>query len=105
MDRYIQVTTTTRAREDALSIAAALVDRRLAACVQVLGPIISVYRWQGEVEKTEEFLLQAKSRQDLFPEIERLMEEIHPYQEPELIAVPLTGAGASYAEWLASELR
>ena len=105
MDRYIQVTTTTETEEEAEIIARALVDLRLAACVQIVGPITSVYRWQGEVKKTGEFLVYAKSRQDLFPDIEEFFKENHPYEVPELIAIPLAMVGSSYAAWLEAELR
>ena len=66
MTDYVQVATTTERREDAERIARALVEARLAACVQVLGPITSVYRWKGSIETSQEWLCTAKSRRDLF---------------------------------------
>lgn len=98
------VTTTAPDRATADAIAAALVDRRLAACVQVSGPITSVYRWQGAVETSQEWLCTAKTTAQRWEAIEALVAELHPYETPELVATPITQASAAYAAWVRNEV-
>ena len=105
MSDYIQVVTTTERREDADRIARTLVDERLAACVQVVGPISSTYRWQGTIETAQEWQCWAKSRRDLYDEIEQAIRGIHPYEVPEILAVPVLHGSASYLAWLDGEVR
>jgi len=99
----IQVTTTAAARADAEKIARALVERRLAACVQVAGPVSSTYRWRGDIETAQEFLCIIKTRAELFEKVEFAIRELHPYETPEIIATPITGGSADYLKWLADE--
>jgi periplasmic divalent cation tolerance protein len=96
----VLATTTTETNEDAEKIAAALVEERLAACVQIVQPITSVYRWQGAVEKEKEVLLLIKSTEDLIPRIAELLDRIHPYEVPELIATPIVEGSPVYLSWL-----
>jgi len=103
MSQYIQVVTTTDKEEDARRIAHLLVERRLAACVQVLGPITSTYRWQGAIETAQEWQCWAKTRRDLFDEVETAIRGTHPYEVPEILAVPIVAAGRSYLAWLEAE--
>lgn len=98
------VTTTTGDHAVALRIATELVDRRLAACVQVSGPVTSVYRWQGAVETSQEWLCTAKTTNEHWPAIERLVGELHPYDTPELIATPITQVSDAYSAWLQAEV-
>ncbi len=91
--------------EDARKIAAQLVEERLAACVQIVGPITSLYRWQGAVEEEKEFLLLIKSTEDLVPRIAELLDRIHPYEVPELIATPIVDGSAAYLGWLQDNLQ
>jgi periplasmic divalent cation tolerance protein len=100
MTDYIQVVTTVERREDAEKIARLLVDRRLAGCVQIVGPITSVYRWQGKVETAEEWQCLAKTRRELFEKVETAIRQVHPYEVPEIIAVPITAGSADYLAWL-----
>lgn len=97
---YVQVFTTVDDGEKAQHLAQGLVQARLAACVQVVGPIHSTYWWQGQVESSTEFLLLIKTRSDLFPQLEAWIKEHHPYQVPELLAVPVTQAGRAYLAWM-----
>ena len=101
---FVQVSTTLATREQAEALARRLVDARLAACVQLVGPITSVYRWKGEISRDEETLLLIKSRRDLVPAIAALFREAHPYEVPELIATEVVEGGASYLAWLAESL-
>jgi periplasmic divalent cation tolerance protein len=104
MPEYIQVLTTTEHREDAERIARELVEQRLAACVQVAGPISSIYRWRGKIETTQEWQCWAKSRRDLYDQIERAIRQVHPYEVPEILAVPILAGSADYLAWLDAEV-
>ncbi len=104
MTDYIQVTTTTENREDADRIAQALVDARLAACVQIEGPITSTYRWNGRIETSPEWRCVVKTRRDLFEQIDRAIREIHPYEVPQILAVPILAGNPAYLDCLEGEL-
>lgn len=99
------VCTTVPDEPTARRMAAALVERRLAACVQVSGPIESVYRWRGAVETAAEWLCVAKTTADRWEEIECAIVELHPYDTPEIVATPLTHAADAYARWLRDETK
>ena len=101
---YIEVVTTTERREDAERIARRLVDERLAACVQVFGPITSVYRWKGAVETAVEWQCRAKSRADWYERLEAAIRQAHPYEVPEILALPVLHGGADYLRWLDEQL-
>ncbi|OHB81516.1 MAG: cytochrome C biogenesis protein CcdA [Planctomycetes bacterium RBG_16_64_12] len=105
MTDYVQVVTTTERKEDAERIARALVEARLAACVQVLGPITSTYRWKGAVETSQEWQCVAKTRSDLYTRLEETVRGIHPYEVPEILAVPVATGSRAYLEWLDAELQ
>jgi periplasmic divalent cation tolerance protein len=105
MEQYIQVITTTANKEDAAKIAAALVEKRLAACVQIVGPVHSIYRWEGKVEQAEEWQCLIKSRQDLFFAVEQVIKNIHPYEIPEIIALTIVAGSADYLQWLRDEIK
>lgn len=105
MAEYIQVVTTVAHRQEAERIARELVERRLAACVQVVGPISSTYRWQGRIETAEEWQCWAKSRSNLYAEIEHAIRALHSYEVPEILAVPVLSGGADYLAWLEAEVK
>jgi periplasmic divalent cation tolerance protein len=100
MAEYLQVLTTAGSEDEAERISTALVERRLAACVQVLGPVASRYRWQGEVETAREWLCLAKTEASRYPELEAAVRELHSYDEPEIVATPIVVGGAGYLAWL-----
>jgi periplasmic divalent cation tolerance protein len=100
----LQVQTTAGSEEEAERIAAALVERRLAACVQTIGPIASRYRWQGEVEQAQEWLCLAKTEASRYPELEAAIRELHSYEEPEIVATPIVAGSAGYLDWLTQNL-
>ncbi len=104
MTGYIQVVTTTSAREEAESIAQAIVKRRLAACVQVLGPVQSFFHWQGKLDTAQEWLCLIKSRESHYTAIEHAIREIHSYEVPEILALPVTAGSPDYLKWLEEEL-
>jgi periplasmic divalent cation tolerance protein len=89
-------------REEAAQLAEMLVGQRLAACVQILPEIESVYRWQGNIERQQEVLVIAKTTKSKFDELEREVRALHSYDTPEIVAVPLTAGSAPYLEWLHS---
>jgi periplasmic divalent cation tolerance protein len=105
MSDPIQVLTTTASREEADRIARTLVEERLAACVQVVGPITSTYRWQGVIETSQEWLCLAKTRRELYDEIEKAIRGAHSYQVPEILAVPIVAGSADYLAWLNHQIK
>ncbi len=104
MTEFVQITTTTGKRQDAEQIAAELVSRRLAGCVQVSGPIVSTFRWQGKIETSEEWLCVIKTSRGKIADITRVFDEIHPYDVPELIATPIVEGSAAYLDWLREQV-
>ena len=86
--------------EEAARLADMLVGAHLAACVQILPEMESVYRWQGKIERAAEILLVAKTTKSKFEELEREVRALHSYDTPEIIAVPVVAGSASYLDWL-----
>ncbi len=103
MTDCIQIVTATGSEEEAERIAAALVEARLAACVQVLGPITSTYRWHGAVESAREWLCVVKAPAALYERVERAIRELHSYETPEIIALPILAGSADYLSWCRAE--
>jgi len=101
----IQVFTTTEKKEDAERIAKSLIDAKLAACVQIMGPIESTYRWKGKIEKSAEWFCFIKSTKKLYPDLESAIKKEHPYEVPEIIAVPVSGGSAEYLDWLKDQVK
>jgi periplasmic divalent cation tolerance protein len=102
---HVQVLTTVGSEEDAERISVALVERRLAACVQTVGPIASRYRWRGEVETATEWQCLAKTEAGSYAEVEAAIRELHPYDEPEILATPIVAGSAGYLAWVSESLR
>jgi periplasmic divalent cation tolerance protein len=90
-------------RASAEKLAALLIEQRLAACVNVLAPCSSVYRWQGEIQHDEEYPLLIKTVQDRYAQVEASIRGNHPYELPEIIAVPINGGLPAYLQWVESE--
>ena len=103
MTDFIQIMTAIGSKQDAQKVANAIVGQRLAACVQVIGPITSTYWWQGAMETAEEWLCLIKTRQDLYERVEQAIRENHPYDEPEILALPVLAGSKSYLQWIVSE--
>jgi periplasmic divalent cation tolerance protein len=102
---YVEVHVTTPDAVTASRLARALVDERLAACVQVVPGVTSVYTWQGRVETSDEHLLLIKSSAGLFDAICARVRSEHPYDTPEVVAVPVRAIDPSYAAWLTASVR
>lgn len=100
MADYVQVLTTTGSKEEAERISAVLIERRLAACVQVLGPLASRYRWRSDVEEAKEWQCVAKTIAALYPQVEEVIREVHSYEEPEVIAIPILAGSPGYLAWI-----
>jgi periplasmic divalent cation tolerance protein len=98
----IVVFMTAGSREEAAKLAELLVEAHLAACVQMLPQIESVYRWHGKVERQTEVLLIAKTTRSKFQELERKVRAAHSYEIPEIVALPLIAGSAPYLQWLLS---
>lgn len=100
MKSFIQVSTTTETKEEAEKIAQCLVEQKLSACVQITSPITSTYRWKGKVENAQEWLCLIKTREDLYDKVEKAIKELHSYETPEIIAVPIIKGSSEYLIWL-----
>ena len=104
MTNVVQVITTVDTKEGALRFAKLLVERKLAACAQVAGPITSAYWWDGAVQTDEEWYCVIKTREDRYQDMERGISEVHPYDEPEILAVPVVAGSRGYIEWVNSSV-
>ncbi len=104
MTDIIQVYTTLPSREQADTMARQLVEARLAACVQVLGPLESTYRWEGKVEHVQEWRLIAKTTSNGYAALEQAIRQAHPYQVPEILAMRATAGSPAYLDWVAKEV-
>jgi periplasmic divalent cation tolerance protein len=94
------VLVTAGSEEQAHSIGRTLVDERLAACVNVIGPVRSIYRWRDAVEEETEYILMIKTRARLYKKLERRVKELHTYEVPEILALPAGAGSGPYLEWL-----
>ncbi|HET6488605.1 MAG TPA: divalent-cation tolerance protein CutA [Syntrophales bacterium] len=103
MGDFIQVTTTTSSKIEAETISRALLEKRLAACVQVVGPIESHYWWHGKIEQSGEWLCIIKTIRGRFPAVESVIRANHTYEVPEIVACPIEEGSEPYLEWLRNE--
>nr|WP_082860388.1 divalent-cation tolerance protein CutA [Alloactinosynnema sp. L-07] len=99
------VITTTASADEAAALGRGLVEARLAACVQIVGPIRSVYRWDGAVQDDQEWQLQVKTAADRLDEVTAFLQREHSYDEPEVIALPVVGGSAGYLGWVTAQTR
>nr|WP_026119372.1 divalent-cation tolerance protein CutA [Nocardiopsis ganjiahuensis] len=101
----VRVETTVDSREGAEEVARSVVGHRLAACAQVGGPITSFYRWEGSVQSDEEWTVVLKTAADRVDDLVAHLVETHPYDVPEIVAVPVTGGNPAYLTWVRDETR
>jgi len=101
----MQVVTTTAEQKHAQTLAQAVLEKRLAACVQISGPIESRYWWNGRIEVATEFSVTIKTRRDLYKPLEKLLLELHPYDQPEIIATAIDDVSAGYLKWLSEQVK
>lgn len=103
MQEFIQVITTIDKQQVARRIADTLVERRLAGCVHIAGPIESVYRWEGKIETTAEWQCWIKTRREHYAAVEAVIKELHSYEVPEILVLPVIAGSDAYLKWLAKE--
>jgi periplasmic divalent cation tolerance protein len=103
--KYIAVLITTGSGAEAAKIARSLVEDKLAACVSIMRPVMSVYRWKGKVEDSRECLLIAKTKQGLFGALERSVKRMHSYECPEIIAIPVNSGSKGYLRWISDSTK
>lgn len=104
MREALLVSTTLENQDDAESLAASLLDRRLVACAQILGPVKSLYWWKEEVAESVEFVLTVKTFAEVYGKVEGVILAEHPYDVPEIIAEKLVRVSASYLAWMEKEI-
>lgn len=100
MTQTIQINCNCPEKEVATALAEALIKTKLAACVNILPAVTSIYHWQGKVERDTEFQLQIKTTMELYPSIEDKLIELHPYDVPEIIALPILCGHQPYLDWI-----
>jgi periplasmic divalent cation tolerance protein len=100
MSNPVVVLVTCGSEEEALKIANALVEDRLAACVNLVAPIRSVYRWEGKIWDEKEWLLIIKTQKHRFEELEKKVKSLHSYSVPEIISLPITEGSSAYLDWI-----
>jgi periplasmic divalent cation tolerance protein len=100
MSEAIVVLVTCGSEEQATNIASSLVEERLAACVNIISPVRSIYRWEGKVWDEKEWLLIIKTQKTRFEALEKKVKSLHSYSVPEIIALPIVEGSASYLKWL-----
>jgi periplasmic divalent cation tolerance protein len=103
--QYLQVQTTTDSRAEAMELAKAAVEARLAACGQVAGPVASTYWWNDELERAEEWFVFFKLPADRYEDLAEFLAERHSYDEPEILATPFVAGSRSFFGWLTDETR
>jgi len=103
MPAALLVFTTLPDRQSALDLANTLIERRLAACVNVMGECTSVYRWEGSMERAAEVPMLIKTSAARYPELQSVIRELHAYELPEIIAVPICDGLPEYLQWVAHE--
>ncbi|CAM5455247.1 divalent cation tolerance protein [Streptomyces spiroverticillatus] len=101
---YTVLTTTADSEDKAGELADRVIGERLAACAQVY-PVRSVYRWEGKVERAQEWRIDFKTRGDLIPELTARIAELHDYDTPEIIAVPVLAGSPAYLDWIGEQTR
>jgi len=104
-EEFILVLSTASSRAEAERIATGLVEGQLAACVNILPGLTSVYRWKEAIEHADEVLLLIKTSKRVFPELEQAIREAHSYDVPEVIAIPIEAGSDGYLSWLAGCLK
>jgi len=102
---HLVVFSTVAKAEDAERIARALVEQRLAACVNVVPGLVSLYRWKGELQRDEERLLVIKTRRERYAALQQALQSLHPYELPEIVALPVEAGSPAYLAWIDENVR
>ncbi len=104
MTDYIQVFTTSDTKENARQISKTVLDRNLAACAQIIGPITSLFWWKNNISEEEEWLVIIKTKGDVYEELERTIRKVHKYEVPEIVAIPVISGSKTYLDWVDQEV-
>ena len=99
---YVIVMVTTASKQEAEKIAQRLLDKRLIACANIVGPVSSLFHWSGKMERTEEYLIFMKSRRNAFEKLEETVKALHSYEVPEILVLPIVEGSKAYLRWLGS---
>ena len=105
MSPYVVVIVTAANREEAVKIVRSLLEERLIACANIVGPVSSIFWWEGKIDEASEFLVFMKSHENHFERLSERVTEIHSYDVPEIIALPIIKGSPSYLEWLSDSLQ
>lgn len=105
MNQCVRVETTVDSTDGAAALARSVVETRLVACAQVVGPIASTYRWQGAVTTDQEWLVVMKTAADRLDELVAHLRSAHPYDVPEVVATPIVGGNQDYLGWVTAQTR
>jgi periplasmic divalent cation tolerance protein len=104
-NQFIIVFVTAANKQEAEKISRNLLEAKLIACANIVGPVTSHFHWGEKVEQAEEFLLMMKSRSDLFDKVSAAVAKLHSYEVPEILAIPIIAGSKSYLDWLENTLR
>jgi periplasmic divalent cation tolerance protein len=104
-EKYILVITTTNSPKEAENLAEVLVKQKIAACVSISSPVLSVYRWKDNLEREQEFMLFIKTVAERYRQVETLIQQHHSYDLPEIMAVPAADIEKTYGEWIYNSTR
>ena len=101
---YTLIMVTASSREEAEKIATTLLERKLIACANILGPVSSRFWWQGKIDSAEEYIIFMKTKRELFDQVADNVKQLHSYEVPEIIALPIVEGAKPYLEWINSNL-
>lgn len=102
---YIMVIVTASSKQEAEKIAHQLLEEKMIACANIVGPVSSHFHWAGKIDKAEEYLMLMKSRAELFEALSAKVKALHSYEVPEIIALPVLKGSAAYLDWLSNSLK
>ena len=105
MSSYIVVIMTTSNREEAAKIVRSLLKEKLIACANIMGPVSSLFWWEEKIDETSEFLVFMKTHKNLFQKLSEMVREIHSYEVPEILALPIIKGSPPYLDWLKASLQ
>ncbi len=105
MTDKVVIMVTAASRRECRKIAKRLIDQKLAACVNITQPIQSLYRWEGKIDESKEFLMFIKTNRNLFPQIKAEISLIHSYHTPEIICLPIIDGSPNYLQWISDSVR
>jgi periplasmic divalent cation tolerance protein len=101
-ETYVVVIVTTASKQEAEKIAQRLINERLIACANIIGPVSSLFHWSGKIEHNEEYLMLLKSRMSLFDNLAETVKALHSYEVPEILVLPVIGGSEAYLDWLSN---